>query len=219
MIGFKDISSEKWHGQYVQLQIARESFLDRLKREREENQNNSIKKEEKPPVEYPEILQTPVTKQNGQDNTKKIVYKSSSESSSSDSESEKDIKKSVKLQQHNDQSDVKKSANKSSSESSSSDSDSEKDTKKHLELHEILKNNQIDIVIKNNKHKYLDRTGLKIPSVGKEPIIKITKTKNKSTGNNTEANIKRLQSLQNMKKGYNVQQNLIRKALSNVVSK
>ncbi|XP_076268324.1 putative RNA-binding protein CG14230 isoform X2 [Rhynchophorus ferrugineus] len=205
---FKDISSQKWHGQYVHLQIARESFLERLKREREENLNNNSKNEEKPLVQHPKIIQSPTSKQNGQVNKKKTVYKSSSES-----ESEEDVKKPVKLPQNN----TKKAVNESSSESSS-DSEPEKDTKKHLKLHEVLKNNQIDIVIKNNKHKYIDKnTGLKIPSVGKKPIIEITK--NKATKNNTEANIKRLQSLQNMKKGYNIQQNLIREALSNVDNK
>lgn len=36
-VGFKDFGNNKWLGSYVQLQIARESFLDRLKREREQN--------------------------------------------------------------------------------------------------------------------------------------------------------------------------------------
>jgi len=38
---FRDLSSIKWNGQYVQLQMARESFVDRLRREREENAKGS----------------------------------------------------------------------------------------------------------------------------------------------------------------------------------
>nr|CAH7727309.1 unnamed protein product [Callosobruchus chinensis] len=76
----------------------------------------------------------------------------------------------------------------------------------------------IDIIIKNNKGKVLNKNGLNIPSFGKEPVARIEKTKI-NVGNESDANLKRLQSLKKLKSQYQNKKLLIKAALSNVDSK
>lgn len=95
------------------------------------------------------------------------------------------------------------------SSSDSSDSDEELvESSKNVEPEEKL-----DMVIKNNRHKVLKGSTLKIPSVGAKPIIEITKTKQKN-GVKSVADVKRLQSVRDMKKNYEAKKSLIKNALS-----
>lgn len=62
---FNDFSKGKWLGQRVSLQIARESFLERLKRERESNpktENVHVKKDEEPEKKVNGLKEAAVTK-------------------------------------------------------------------------------------------------------------------------------------------------------------
>ncbi|CAH0552142.1 unnamed protein product [Brassicogethes aeneus] len=190
---FKDFAQNEWHGQYVQLQLARESFLDRLKREREENEKNNGNATSQPKLEplQPKII-------NG---VKKTPKKESSSESSSETESEDEkppVKKTSAI--------TKPVSTKSSSSSSSSSSESEKEIEPPI----------TDFVIKSNKGKQLNKNGLVIESVGNEPIIKIDLSKKKPATVNSEANLKRLQSLNRMKEGYKSQKLTINKALAKV---
>ncbi|CAH1163914.1 unnamed protein product [Phaedon cochleariae] len=185
---FQDFENGKLHGEYLTLQVARESFLDRLKREREANSGGTKTINSSKPVE---VLQQPVLTRN-QVNGAKIVRKSSSESSSS-SEDDELQKKSI------------------------AENKSLKISKEEVKFEESEE--RIDIIIKNNKGKFQDRNALKIESVGNEPIIRIDLSKKKVTNSNSEANLKRLESLKNLKKGYRNQKSLIQAALSNVDNK
>lgn len=77
-------------------------------------------------------------------------------------------------------------------------------------------NDALELIIKNNKGKTFDGNGLKIESVGKSPILRIDKSKNKT--HPSEANLKRLQSLNNFKKAHKAQKFLIQQALLNIDS-
>lgn len=136
--------------------------------------------------------------------TKKYVSSSESETDSNDTDTK--LKTNIKkIPFHI------KNVQTPSSESETDSSDTDIKPKTNLETEA-----QLDIVIKSNKNKLLDKEGLKIPSVGKAPIIQITKNKVKQ--NDSEANLKRLQSLRDMKKGYATQKTLIKNALSYGVS-
>ncbi|KAG5897302.1 hypothetical protein JTB14_011465 [Gonioctena quinquepunctata] len=187
---FKDFSNGMWLGSFISLQIARESFLERLRKERENDKNkgkiitaDSVEKSLKPIVQSNGIVK------------REEKYKVSSDSSSSES-SEAD-EPSAKRTIVND--------TKTKDSNFNLSVDSEKDYAP-------------DFIIKNNRGKVFDKTGLKIASVGKEPIIKVDLTK-KSKASSSEANLKRLQSLKNLKKGYHTQKSLIQTALSNIDSK
>ncbi|XP_072389078.1 probable RNA-binding protein CG14230 [Diabrotica undecimpunctata] len=186
---FNDFSKGKWFGQRVMLQIARESFLDRLKRERQ-SQPSNIPKVETTSEEKPSL---PEKKINGisKYTPKKHVSSDSDSSSTSSSESEDEEEK-PKLVNKNQKS---------------------VDIVKESQYHDP------DFKIKNNRGKVLNANSLKIESVGKEPIIKIEKQNKKTPINTSDANIKRLKSLKNLKQGYQNQKSLIQAALSNVDSK
>ncbi|XP_050312446.1 nucleolar protein 8 [Anthonomus grandis grandis] len=183
---FKDLSNKKWHGQFVQLQLARESFLERLKREREEagqGPNNQTINTQNTVVQPGPIK----------------LKKRPPASSSSGSESEPDAPKKPKTE-------LKRTV----SSSSSSESESEPDTPKKPETEP----EKTDIIIKSNKSKVLAPGGLKIPSFGKAPIAEIPLKKPKVPQNDSEANKKRLQHLKEMKQSYESQKSLIRSALA-----
>lgn len=180
------------------MQLARESFLDRLKREREENaaqnkiQVSKVSSEEKP-------LPTPAPKDNSLKPIKKQISSSEDSSSSSDEESTTEPVKSVV-------------------HSESENSVKTRDKVAPFKYQPIIDYDP-DIIIKNNKNKKHDLSGLRIESVGKEPILTIEKTKRKTDTNTSAANLKRLESLKNLKKGYQNQKSLIQAALSNVDGK
>ncbi|CAG9835348.1 unnamed protein product [Diabrotica balteata] len=186
---FNDFSKAKWFGQPVMLQIARESFLDRLKRERQSQPSNIPKAE----TTSEEKLSLPEKKINGlpKYTPKKHVSSDSDSSSTSSSESE-------------DEEEKPKLVNKN---------------QKSIDIVNETQYHDPDFKIKNNRGKVLNANSLKIESVGKEPIIKIEKQNKKTPINTSEANIKRLESLKNLKQGYQNQKSLIQAALSNVDSK
>ncbi|CAG9764506.1 unnamed protein product [Ceutorhynchus assimilis] len=187
---FRELSNIKWHGQYVQLQIARESFLDRLKRERQEKDgaatHNNVtpqKQQESSPTKQIDSSFKITNKRQPLTPSKK--YDSSSDSGSDSEESDSDKTETKQL--------------------------AEDSSKAKIDVLE----EKIDIIVKSNKNKILDKnSGLKIPSVGNSPIIEITKTKTKVSKNDSEANKKRLQSLQEMKKGYAAQKSFIKSGLT-----
>lgn len=72
------------------------------------------------------------------------------------------------------------------------------------------------INIINNKHKLFDKNCLKIESTGKEPIHKIEKKVPKAEKIMTHSESKRMQSINEMRKGYQQQKSAIKAALSNV---
>ncbi|CAH1109780.1 unnamed protein product [Psylliodes chrysocephalus] len=186
---FKDFCNGKWLGQYVMLQVARESFLDRLKRERENE--NTPKAEHLSNNFIPLVEEKQKLNNNGivKVVSKKYDSNSSSSSSSSSSESEVEKKDRVSLKK------LKQTEN---------------------NFTEIPVQHDPDFVIKNNRGKHSTSKVLKIESVGKEPIITIDKTKKKVPINNSEANLRRLESLKNLKQGYQNQKSLIQAALANV---
>uniref|UniRef100_A0A6P7H9Y6 Probable RNA-binding protein CG14230 n=1 Tax=Diabrotica virgifera virgifera TaxID=50390 RepID=A0A6P7H9Y6_DIAVI len=187
---FNDFSKGKWFGQRVMLQIAKESFLDRLKRERQ-NQPLNIPKTETTSEEKP-IL--PEKKVNGLPKfTPKKHVSSDSDSSSTSSSDSEDEEEKPKLVNNN---------------------------QKSVDIVNETQYHDPDFKIKNNRGKTLiNAKSLKIESVGKEPIIKIEKQNKKAPINTSEANIKRLESLKNLKQGYQNQKSLIQAALSNVDSR
>ncbi|KAJ8972312.1 hypothetical protein NQ314_000227 [Rhamnusium bicolor] len=200
---FKYFSTEKWHGCYVILQIARESFLDRLKRERQENDgkaknDNTLEKS----LEMPQqILRRHIS--NG---IKEVITKKY-ESSESESSDENSLKREDKKEHRTPNFKTKGMELKSSISLGSTK------IEKPIDINET-----VDIIIKNNKGKVLDKNGLKIASVGNKPIIKIDRSKKKEVLNSSEANLKRLQSISNLKKGYQTQKSLIQAALSKIDS-
>ncbi|VEN34181.1 unnamed protein product [Callosobruchus maculatus] len=169
-MGFKDFSNRKWHNQYVMLQLARESFLERLKKEREANTDCNVSES------------TP----------KRIIHNNSLNG------------------------DVKKSQTSSLNEECYRQ-DEEKGIEEKYEIAISRVEPDIDIVIKNNKGKELHKNGLKIPSFGNKPVARIEKTKT-NVGNESDANLKRLQSLKKLKSQYQNKKLLIKAALSNVDS-
>lgn len=177
---FRDTSNKQWDGGYLHLEIARESFLDRLKKEREENRTKNTTKVENISL---------------QESKTNIKFNGSSRIEN----------KKFKFKDNSSDSELDKMQENTKSRENVTD-------KKFVQISDLP--SVPDLVIKNNKNKYVDKNHLKIPSVGKnyaneEPVNKIIINESKS-------NIKRLQSLQNMKKCYNNQQNLIREALRSV---
>nr|XP_023016881.1 nucleolar protein 8 [Leptinotarsa decemlineata] len=187
---FQDFSNGQWLGEYIPLQIARESFLERLRKEREnnvysnKNENNAdnvVQKQVPPTVIAIDVVRL------------KRQRESPSESGSSDSSDSERIKvKPLKIKKCVDDENISP-------------------LKPSLDVEE---NKLPDFIIKSNKGKIFDKTGLKIPSVGKEPIVKIDLSKKKVSS--SEDNLKRLESLKSLKKGYQNQKLMIRTALANV---
>nr|CAI5818044.1 unnamed protein product [Callosobruchus analis] len=176
---FKDFANKKWHNQYVMLQLARESFLERLKREREASSACNT------------------TESTTVSTLKPIIYNSS-------------------LNGHVRSSQIS-FLNEQHYKADETECDKEKDEEGTRVANSQVESN-IDIVIKNNKGKVLNRNGLKIPSFGNEPVATIEKAKI-NISNDSDANLKRLQSLKRLKSQYQNKKLLIKTALSNVDSK
>ncbi|ENN72821.1 hypothetical protein HUJ04_013388 [Dendroctonus ponderosae] len=175
---FKEFSSVACAGHYLQLQIAKENFLERLKRERQEADQAGNKVEVQTSIKSEDvdkgkpIYSQPAFKQNAHKTNGKTI-------------NEPEI--------------VPK--------------------KKRIKIENIGKlddfEEQTDIIIKNNKGKLLQPT-LKIASTTQNSIAKpATDTKK----NDSDANIKRLQSLKNMKERYAAKKHLIQSGLSSVGEK
>ncbi|GLV40116.1 uncharacterized protein CBL_03736 [Carabus blaptoides fortunei] len=210
MLCFREFVDYDWQGYYVKLELAKESFLERLKREREEAQG----KTEQNSVPTPKLdpPSTPV-----QNNVKKKVYHSSSsesESSSSEDEEPKRVEQPKKVV-------ATKKDETSSSESDSSDSDEEvkeKVKKQKVNVDKVAEDDDgVKLVIKNNKNRASLNGVLKIESVNATPIH-IIGPKNskveKKDAKSLEADEKRRKSLKQMKNSYNQQKSAIKNALS-----
>ncbi|KAJ8910786.1 hypothetical protein NQ315_015127, partial [Exocentrus adspersus] len=192
---FRDFTRGKWFDQHIALQIARESFLDRLKREREDTEvSKKDKNVDAASSEHRtnELFLTNVPKKRKIEGSTKC--KGNENEKVSVSPSGKDVKD--------------KKNHKTKSESTVLET--AKEEQDYFESNETL-----NIVIKNNKGK-IDTKNLKIESVGKSPVAIINKSKSKPDVNTSESNLKRLQSLSNFKKTHKAQKSLIQQALSNI---
>lgn len=200
-----EFKEQKFRDRFLQVTVARENFLEKLKREREEAAQQSSKRnddqskcseDDAVKVELPTIS--------------KDVSSSSDSSSSDDSSSEDESAKKPTI--------IKGKTNglksrKSSSESSdSSDSESEQDPD--------------NIVLKKKSKKFLENGRIKIDRnvSGGEAIHVIDARANKGTKKELDekskrADQKRMESMNKMKNSYNEQKSAIKKALAGVVSK
>lgn len=160
----------------MQLQIAKENFLERLKRERLEAEQDSSKEKVKPPAQREE---------DGKPIYNQLVFKENVHKTNGKRISEPEIvpkKKRIKT-----------------------------------EIKETLGDFEepSDIIIKNNKGKLLQST-LKIASTTQNSVAKPAIEEPKK--GDSDANMKRLQSLKNMKERYAAKKHLIQSGLSSSVS-
>lgn len=189
--GFKDFRQNKWHGNFVELQIARESFLDRLKREREAQNKINEEKDKNSDSNLVNL------KHNINDSSINTVLKSS-----------KKIRKITEFEQNKEEPPEKIKKINIVCETFESDTNGEKITDAYKDL---------NIKIVNNKGKSLEN-GLKIQSFGK-PILEINNLKKVKVKPKSESDLKRIESLNRMKKGYNAQKMIIQSALAKIDNK
>lgn len=200
----QEFKEQKFRGRLLQVTVARENFLEKLKREREEAAQHASKKNAE------QANSTKVEKTNVKLPTIEADVSSSSESSSDDSSSEDEsAKKPTPIIT------TKKILSRSikSSESSSDSSDSESEDPDNLVLRKKSK-----IFLENGKIK-IDRNvsgGNAIHVIDAKPS---KKSKKQLDEKSQKADQKRMDSLKKMKNSYNEQKLAIKNALAGVVSK
>lgn len=201
----REFKEEKFRGRLLQVTVARENFLEKLKREREEVEKHTSKKD----VEHSNS--TGFNAEKVELPTISAAVSSSSDSSSSDDSSSEDesTKKPALVKAKTIGNKFRKVVS-SSSDSSDSDLDTEQDPDN------LVLKKKSKMFIENGKIK-IDRT----VSSG-EAIHVIDKKANKEKKNLDDkskvADQKRIESLKKMKSSYNEQQLAIKRALAGVVS-
>ncbi|XP_066249162.1 probable RNA-binding protein CG14230 [Euwallacea similis] len=221
---FQDFKSKKYCGEYLQLQIARESFLDRLKRERMEQREPKQEENVNSTVESP-ILPKNVLNEG-------VKQKQKLEQKPVDNIEDLKVEKSQHMKLLGVLS--KKEASKPSQDNSF---DLAQDTLTHgneirtPDFIEVPANNSvissfcksekkqvIDYVIKSNKNNISLNSPLKIPSWEAKPIPAVStvieKPEPKLLENSRVANARRLQSMQAMTNSYKTQKRLIKVSLA-----
>lgn len=191
----QEFKQEKFRGKFLQVTVARENFLEKLKREREEASQLAGKKQEKSQpnsVEFSQKVELPTIKSSKET--------SSSSSSSSESEDEPEV------QQH-----VAKSNGKKPQSSSSDDSDSSDD--------------ESNLILKKQSRKSLENGKIKIDSSlsGGKAIHVIERNTSKANSKcldekSKKADQRRIESMKKMKNSYNEQKMAIKNALTSVDS-
>lgn len=200
-----EFKQEQYRGRFLKVTVARENFLDKLKREREEAANlqaaknvQNQKSENENAADVKAALPSFTAKSNA---------KSSSESSSSSDESSSDeeVATTQKL--------TKANGTKKQSSSSSGSSDSDTDD----EGNDLVLRKRSKIFLENGKIK-IDRN---VSGGGAIHVIErsTNKTTKKSLDEKSQkADQKRIESLKKMKNSYNEQKLAIKNALAGVVS-
>lgn len=201
----REFKEEKFRGRFLQVTVARENFLEKLKREREEAEKHTSKKDvehSKSTADKVEMVELP---------TISAAVSSSSDSSSSDDSSSEDesIRKPAIVKAKTNGNKFRKVV---SSSSESSDSESEQDPDN------LVLKKKSKIFLENGKIK-IDRT----VSSGQAIHVIDKKANNKRDKKNLDdkskiADQKRIESLKKMKSSYNEQQLAIKRALAGVVS-
>ncbi|XP_031626863.1 squamous cell carcinoma antigen recognized by T-cells 3-like [Contarinia nasturtii] len=196
----QEFKEQKYRGRQLQVTVARENFLEKLKREREEAAQFKEKKNESTQIQVETVKAVLPTLSTGDS--------SSSESSSSDesSEDESPSQQNKSIAQQNGSKKFK-----SSSESSDSESDSNK--------------NEDNLVLKKKSKMFVENGKIKIDrSVSSGEAIHIIESKAQKTNKreldekSKKADQKRMESLNKMKNSYNEQKLAIKKALAGVDS-
>lgn len=195
----QEFKREKYRGQFLRVTVARENFLDKLKREREEAAKQQSTKN----------AENNKSKGENETNAKAVLpsfavksdAKSSSESSSSSDESSSDEEEITATQKSTK---VNRSKKQTSSSSDSSD------------VNDLVLRKKSKIFLENGKIK-IDR---KVS--GGEAIHVIERNSNKSVKKSLDeksqrADQKRIESLKKMKNSYNEQKLAIKNALAGVV--
>ncbi|CAD7087358.1 unnamed protein product [Hermetia illucens] len=185
----KRFSREPFHGEYLKVEVARESFLERLKREREAAQkhNNQEQAEPVPVKESPKKTNLPKLKQD-----KPSKKESSSESSSSSSESESES---------NDGTTSKPTQGKPTQPAISDEEENDA------------------FIAKKNAYSSVLNGKIKIDPVAAEPIHVISKknkVQKQLEGTAQQSDKKRKESLHKMKDQYNKNKLAIKEALTNI---
>lgn len=202
----QEFKNEKFRGRFLQISIARENFLEKLKREREEATSNTAHRvERKAERKETETLnvELPTIKSKKFDQTE--LSSSSSSESSSDSESELENVAAKSAKQNG--------TNKLSLEESDSESNDSND--------DVL-------MLRKQSQKFLENGKIKIDksvSTGEAiHVIERNKSQNGLKQDPTnekaqKANQKRLESLKKLRNSHDVQKQAIKNALAKVVSR
>lgn len=200
----QEFKEEKFRGRCLQVTVARENFLEKLKREREDAEKHCSKKDVKP------SKSTEVKVKKIELPTISAAISSSSDSSSSDDSISEDesIRKPALVKPKTNGNKFRKVV----SSSSDSDTESEQDPD--------------NVVLKKKSKNYLENGKIKIDrSISSGEVIHVIDKKANSKrekkffdDKSKLADQKRIESLKKMKSSYNEQQLAIKRALAGVVS-
>ncbi|XP_055326995.1 probable RNA-binding protein CG14230 [Sitodiplosis mosellana] len=191
----QEFKEQQFRGRFIQVTVARENFLEKLKREREEAAQHKPKKDESTKVQTETVKAVLPTISTGNS--------SSSESSSSDDSSEDESPPTQS----------KPVAKQNGSKKFKSSSESESDSNE----------NEDNLVLRKKSRIFLENGKIKIDrSVSSGEAIHVIESKAKKAvkkeldEKSKKADQKRLESLNKMKNSYNEQKLAIKKALAGV---